>query len=114
MKKFEPNREIKQMVQIKKFKHPIPLVYFKPLKENDKTCIFLFVGGLGGTIPFLEIMNYPFFNNHYLFGFERASHGNNLNKPKRFPIFFLKELDKIIDKIHDLLPNKCIYILGES
>jgi hypothetical protein len=114
MKKFEPNRTTKDTFQAKGFKHPIPFVIFKPNQENEKTCVFLFIGGLGGTIPFLEIMNYPFFDNHYLVGFERADHGDNKNKPKRFPSFFIKELDRVVDKIHQLFPSKSIYIIGES
>jgi hypothetical protein len=102
------------MLSISGFKHPIPFVTFKPIKENDKTSVFLFIGGLGGTLPFVEIMNYPFFDSHYLVSFERASHGNNLNKPKRFPCFFIKELDKVVDQVRQMFPNKRLYILGES
>jgi hypothetical protein len=114
MKKFETNRETKLMLKVKGFKHPIPFVSFKPLVENERTAIFLFSGGLGGTIPFLEIMNYPFFDHHYLVGFEKALHGANLNKPKRFPMFFVKELAQVIEKVKELYPHKPIYILGES
>jgi hypothetical protein len=114
MKKFEISRENKQMLTIKGFKHPIPLVCFSPLQEKDNTTVFLFVGGLGQTIPFLQIMNYAFFDNHYLVGFERAGHGNNINKLKRSPRFFLKELHGIVEQIHTMFPNKRFYILGES
>jgi hypothetical protein len=114
MKRFEANRANKQMLSISGFKHPVPFVSFSPIKEDKKTSVFLFTGGLGGTLPFVEMMNYPFFDSHYLVSYEKASHGNNLNKPKRFPNFFINELDKIIDKVRELFPNKRIYLLGES
>jgi hypothetical protein len=114
MKKFEPERVNRLMLNIPGFKYPIPFVSFAPISENEQTVVFLYLGGLGCTIPFVEIMNYPFFDHHYLLTFERASHGKNLNHPKRWPSYFIDELKIIVNKAHKMFPDKKIYLLGES
>lgn len=102
------------MLEAKGFKHTIPFISFKPIIVDQHTVVCLFINGLGGTNRFVEIMNHPFFDRHYLVSYERAGQGDNKNLPKRWPSFFLKELDEVINKIHEIFPNKQIYILGES
>jgi hypothetical protein len=114
MKKFEESRTHTELLQTNKYKHPIPIIEFSPVNDTDKTSVFVFVTGLGGTFPFFKILNHSFFDNHYLICYEKMAHGENKNKAQRLPRCFVKELDYVVHYAKTKFPNKKIYLLGES
>jgi hypothetical protein len=114
MKKFEDSRTHIESLQTNKYPHPIPIITFTPSVETDKTVVFIFATGLGGTFPFFKILNHSFFDNHYLICYEKMAHGENRNKAQRLPRCFVNELDCIVNYAKVKFPNKKIYLLGES
>ncbi len=114
MKKFETDRIVNFNLETKLFKHSIPIVSVKPLNETQDTCVFIFNSGLGGTNTLSLYMNYFAFDNNYFVSYEKMGHGNNLNKPQQYKGKFLKELDCVVEWVKKELPNKKIYLLGES
>jgi hypothetical protein len=114
MKKFENTRKHDGNITSQSFKYEIPYVYYHPLKITTDSIIFVYVGGNGSTIALFDLMNYPLFDQHYLFAFERMAHGNNRNRAKRFYPSYIKELDIVLTQVKTLIPNHKIYLLGES
>ncbi|GHU49729.1 hypothetical protein FACS189459_2100 [Bacilli bacterium] len=84
MKLFSDSRTHIEQLDINKYKYPIPIITISPIKEDDDSCVFLFNGGIGNTLQLVRMLDYPFFNKHYLVSFERKAHGGNKNKPARF------------------------------
>jgi hypothetical protein len=114
MKIFERERTFTEDISTTSFKNKIPCIYFTPKNETKNTSVFIFVGGLGTTLPFIRIFNYPFFDEHYLISYERMMHGNNINKATRFVMPYVDEIDIIVNYAKAHFPNKKVYLLGES
>jgi hypothetical protein len=114
MKIFERERTFFENISSNVFKDAIPCVYFTPKTQTNNTSVFIFVGGIGATLPFVRILNYPFFDEHILVSYERMKHGNNKNKATRFVMPYVDEIDIIVDYAKNKFPNKKVYLLGES
>ncbi|XQP55421.1 MAG: alpha/beta fold hydrolase [Mycoplasmoidaceae bacterium] len=114
MNRFEQERINHYDLTSREFKFPIPIVYIKPLTENENTCVFIFCCGLGGTNSFNVYMNNPIYNTNYFVMYDKMGHGDNKNKPSQYKKPYLIELDKIVDWAKQQFPNKKIYLLGES
>ena len=114
MKKFEADRVKQINLDTQVFKCPIPIVCVKPLYEDANTCVFIFNCGLGGTNALNLYMNSFAFDTNYFVTYEKMGHGENHNKPSQFKKPFLKELDCVVNWVRQNLPNKPIYLLGES
>jgi hypothetical protein len=111
---FNKERTVEFRISTKRFKKGIPCVHFLPKIDNDDTKIFIFVNGIGATLTFGKILNYEFFNNHFLVVYEKMGHGNNENKAKRMPSKYAVELNDVVNYYRNMFPSKKIYLLGES
>jgi hypothetical protein len=114
MKTFEQERTFTEDISVPSFKNKIPCIYFTPKHLTKNTSVFIFVGGIGATLPFTRILNYPFFDEHYLVSYERMKHGNNKNKATRFVMPYVDEIDNIVNYAKIKFPNNKVYLLGES
>lgn len=113
MNKFEQERIHNVSLNVKTFKHPIPVVYADPKSVNDQTRVLIYVGGLGSTNSFNLYMNSCVYDNNYFVTYDKIGHGDNKNKPSQFKSKFLKELDAVVDWATKQFGKK-IYLLGES
>lgn len=114
MKKF-PDCSINNInYQSKLFVCPIPILCIEPEKKTNNSVVFIFNCGLGGTNKWNEFMCFPIFQENYFISYEKASHGNNKNKPSQYRKKTLIELQEVILFVRNKYPNRKIYLLGES
>ncbi|XQP55691.1 MAG: alpha/beta fold hydrolase [Mycoplasmoidaceae bacterium] len=114
MLKFAQNRINLYEIKSKEFKHSIPAVIVNPKNISDDSVVFIFNGGIGNSIPSCLYMDNIAYDNHYFVTYEKAGHNENRNKPSQFKKFYLKELDEVVRWTKTQLPNRRIYLLGES
>jgi len=114
MRSFEQERISRTEINSKKFKFPIPVVCVAPKTIDDNSCVFIYSGGLWGTNNGSLYLNNDFYNNHWFVTYEKNAHGENKNKPSQFRKTYLNEIKEVIEWAKTNLPNKKIYLLGES
>ncbi len=114
MLKFDGKRIQIISLTSKHFKHKIPLLCVKPKNLTDKSVVFIFNGGIGNSIPSCAYMDNIAYDDNYFITYEKAGHNDNKNKPSQFKKMYLNELDEIVNWTKKYLPNKKIFLLGES
>jgi len=114
MIKFEQERITDFEIKSVDFKFPISAFVAKPKQENDNSVVFVMNPGIGSTNGVVKCMGYPVFDNHWFISYEKAGHGSNKNQPSQFKRITAKELDAVIEWIKANIPNRKIYLLGES
>lgn len=114
MNKFEDSRINKTEITTNRFKEPIPVVYVSPITTNDKTCVFIFCCGLGGTNSFNVYLNNPIYDTNYFVLYDKMGHGDNKNKPSQYKKKYINELDCVVEWAKAQFPGKKIFLLGES
>lgn len=114
MNKFEEQRTKRINIDSKTFKHSIPVVFVEPKINNDRTKVFIFCCGLGGTNSFNVYMNNSFYDEHYFITYDKMGHGENKNLSSQYKNKYLIELNEIVNWAKQQFESKEIYLLGES